>query len=150
MMIASHSSTAAFPVGAGLQTGTEKTRSFSTVLLWVSNQIFFHRSAGEFSCSLSLKSTFPFVCFGISVLLLIYSLCIKNYLFSSLFLTSSVVKLISPPVSDNRGYEYGLPHFIIEVTGGQQKIDALIRLLEPMGVKKLARSGILALYREPE
>ncbi|MGD9281978.1 MAG: acetolactate synthase small subunit [Desulfobacterales bacterium] len=44
----------------------------------------------------------------------------------------------------------GLTHFIIEATGGQQKIDALIRLLEPMGIKKLARSGILALYREPE
>ena len=35
----------------------------------------------------------------------------------------------------------GLTHFIIEATGGQQKIDALIRLLEPMGIKKLARSG---------
>ena len=44
----------------------------------------------------------------------------------------------------------GATHFIIEVTGRQEKINALIRLLEPMGVKKLARSGILALYREPE
>jgi acetolactate synthase-1/3 small subunit len=44
----------------------------------------------------------------------------------------------------------GTTHFIIEVTGRQEKINALIRLLEPMGVKKLARSGILALYREPE
>ena len=43
----------------------------------------------------------------------------------------------------------GATHFIIEVTGRRQKIDALIRLLEPMGVKKLARSGVLALYREP-
>ncbi len=43
----------------------------------------------------------------------------------------------------------GLSHYIVEVTGGQEKIDALLQLLAPMGVKKLARSGILALYREP-
>jgi acetolactate synthase-1/3 small subunit len=44
----------------------------------------------------------------------------------------------------------GATHYIIEVTGRQEKIDALIALLEPMGVKKLARSGTLALYREPD
>jgi acetolactate synthase-1/3 small subunit len=44
----------------------------------------------------------------------------------------------------------GTTHYIIEVTGGQHKIDSLLRRLEPMGIKKLARSGILALYREPE
>jgi len=44
----------------------------------------------------------------------------------------------------------GATHYIIEVSGGQEKIDALLKLLEPMGIKKLARSGILALYREPE
>ena len=44
----------------------------------------------------------------------------------------------------------GMSHYILEVTGRQSKIDALIRTLEPMGIKKVARSGILALYREPE
>jgi acetolactate synthase-1/3 small subunit len=44
----------------------------------------------------------------------------------------------------------GLEHFIIEPTGGEKKINALIRMLEPMGIKKLARSGVLALYREPD
>jgi len=43
----------------------------------------------------------------------------------------------------------GEQHYIIEVTGRQAKIDALLQLLEPMGIKKLARSGVLALYREP-
>jgi acetolactate synthase-1/3 small subunit len=44
----------------------------------------------------------------------------------------------------------GQSHYIFEITGRQEKIDALIRILAPMGVKKVARSGILALYREPD
>lgn len=44
----------------------------------------------------------------------------------------------------------GRNHYIIEVTGRRDKIEALVRLLEPMGIKKLARSGILALYREAD
>jgi acetolactate synthase-1/3 small subunit len=43
----------------------------------------------------------------------------------------------------------GASHYIIEVTGRQEKIEALLGLLAPMGIKKVARSGILALYREP-
>jgi len=43
----------------------------------------------------------------------------------------------------------GVNHYIIEATGRQAKIDALLGLLTPMGIKKVARSGILALYREP-
>jgi len=44
----------------------------------------------------------------------------------------------------------GTTHYIIEVNGGQEKIDGIIRLLEPMGIRKLARSGVLALYRETD
>lgn len=44
----------------------------------------------------------------------------------------------------------GATHYIIEACGRQAKINALIRLLAPMGIKKLARSGILALYREAD
>ena len=43
----------------------------------------------------------------------------------------------------------GSKHIIMEVTGRPEKINALIGLLEPYGIKKLARSGVLALYREP-
>jgi acetolactate synthase-1/3 small subunit len=44
----------------------------------------------------------------------------------------------------------GLEHFIIEVTGREDKINAMLHLLEPMGIEKIARSGTLALYREPD
>jgi acetolactate synthase-1/3 small subunit len=43
----------------------------------------------------------------------------------------------------------GTDHFIFEVTGREEKIDALIELLEPFGIEKISRSGVLALYREP-
>jgi len=44
----------------------------------------------------------------------------------------------------------GAEHYIIEVVGREEKVNAMIALLEPMGIKKLTRSGILALYREPD
>ena len=43
----------------------------------------------------------------------------------------------------------GLEHYIIEVSGNEDKINAIINLLKPMGIKKLARTGALALFREP-
>jgi acetolactate synthase-1/3 small subunit len=38
----------------------------------------------------------------------------------------------------------------MEVTGDQGKLTALINLLKPLGIQKIARSGSLALYREPK
>jgi acetolactate synthase-1/3 small subunit len=35
----------------------------------------------------------------------------------------------------------------IEATGGAEKIDALLRVLEPFGVKELAQSGMVAMGR---
>ncbi|MCK5100084.1 MAG: acetolactate synthase small subunit [Desulfobacteraceae bacterium] len=43
----------------------------------------------------------------------------------------------------------GKEHYIFEITDRENRIDELLALLNPFGVKKLARSGILALYREP-
>lgn len=39
-------------------------------------------------------------------------------------------------------------HYIFEVVGDENDIDELLALLDPFGIKKLARSGVLALYRE--
>jgi len=36
---------------------------------------------------------------------------------------------------------------IIEITGAAEKIDAMIRLLAPLGIKEIARTGSAALYR---
>ena len=42
----------------------------------------------------------------------------------------------------------GSRHFIFEVCGDEDTIDILLEKLSPFGIKKLARSGVLALYRE--
>ena len=46
--------------------------------------------------------------------------------------------------------DVGYQHYTIEVTGNIGKIDALLRLLKPIGIKKIARTGTLALMREPD
>ncbi|MBA3034887.1 MAG: acetolactate synthase small subunit [Desulfobacterium sp.] len=43
--------------------------------------------------------------------------------------------------------DVGPEHFIIEVTGNDEKLNAIINLLRPMGIKKLAKTGTLALFR---
>lgn len=46
--------------------------------------------------------------------------------------------------------DVGIEHYIIEVTGTEDKLEALLNLLRPMGIKKIARTGTIALLREPK
>ena len=39
-------------------------------------------------------------------------------------------------------------YYILEAIGDENMVDTLLAQLEPFGIKKLARSGVLALYKE--
>jgi acetolactate synthase-1/3 small subunit len=45
--------------------------------------------------------------------------------------------------------DVGPEYYIIEASGDDAKMTALINMLKPMGIKKIARTGAIALYREP-
>ncbi len=46
--------------------------------------------------------------------------------------------------------DVGSKHYTIEVTGDEGKISALLNLLGPIGIKEIARTGIIALFRDPK
>ncbi|MBW2603227.1 MAG: acetolactate synthase small subunit [Deltaproteobacteria bacterium] len=43
--------------------------------------------------------------------------------------------------------DVSLDHYIIEVTGDEGKLKALLNLLKPIGIKEIAKTGIIALFR---
>ena len=60
-------------------------------------------------------------------------------------------KKIEQIIMDFQGkiLDKGQQHFIFEVIGDELTVDVMLEKLAPFGIKKLARSGVLALYREP-
>lgn len=41
-------------------------------------------------------------------------------------------------------------YYTIEVTGTEGKLEAILSLLKPIGIKEIARTGVIALFREPK
>ncbi|MCK5509110.1 MAG: acetolactate synthase small subunit [Desulfobacterales bacterium] len=46
--------------------------------------------------------------------------------------------------------DVGLEHYTIEITGDEDKLTAILSLLKPLGIKEIAKTGIIALSREPK
>ncbi len=46
--------------------------------------------------------------------------------------------------------DVGPEYYIIESSGTEDKLEALLNLLKPIGIKKIARTGTIALFREPK
>jgi len=44
--------------------------------------------------------------------------------------------------------DVGREHYTIEVTGDSGKLTAILNLLQPLGIKEIAKTGVIAMFRE--
>ena len=44
--------------------------------------------------------------------------------------------------------DVGNEHYTVEVTGSEDKISAILKIFQPMGIKEIVRTGPIALFRE--
>ncbi len=44
--------------------------------------------------------------------------------------------------------DVGNEHYTVEVTGSEDKISAILKIFQPMGIKEIVRTGPVALFRE--
>ena len=44
--------------------------------------------------------------------------------------------------------DVGQEHFTVKITGDQEKISAILSLFRPFGIREIARTGSIALFRE--
>ena len=48
----------------------------------------------------------------------------------------------------SRVVDVSTDYYTLEVTGNESKVEAFLKLLKPMGIKEIARTGVIALARE--
>jgi acetolactate synthase I/III small subunit len=48
----------------------------------------------------------------------------------------------------SRVVDVGAEYYTMELTGDEEKIDAFLELLKPMGIKEIAKTGAIAISRE--
>jgi acetolactate synthase-1/3 small subunit len=44
--------------------------------------------------------------------------------------------------------DVGLEHYTISITGDAHKVRAILNLLKPFGIREIARTGSIAMFRE--
>src|SRR5919199_1080890 len=62
-------------------------------------------------------------------------------------IVEQITKQLNKLISVLKVIDVDLRSFIVEVTGDEDKIDAILNLFKPLGVKEIVRTGKVALHR---